>query len=255
MIDTMLLVVATEMEVDRLLYLMEEGFTRLQPAYRPPGQTAQFQSYKIDDRLVDILITGVGMTATALQLGSYLSYRRAIGEGHYQLAVNAGIAGSFSKHLIPGDMVEVLTDRFSDLGAEDADGSFLDLFKLGLMKKKQPPFGKKGVLRNPYFGFFGEFPGVHGVTVNKAHGSKRSISKFLAKEKPKPYVETMESAAFFLTCLEFGQRFSSIRAISNRVKPRNKAEWDLPVALSELTRHLRKLVYEDYDFDIEDDDF
>ena len=249
MIDTMLVVVATEMEIEPLLEYMSRNAVKRQPAYRAPGSLAKFLSYYIDDREVDILITGVGMTATALQVASLLSHRRASGEGNYQLAFNAGIAGSFSKEFPPGTMVEVVSESFEDFGAEDADGSFLSAFDIGLLEENQPPFGKKGILRNPDFGFFGEFLGVHGITVNKANGHKPSIKKVKSRFKgkdPELVVETMESAAFFLTCLAFKQVFSSIRAISNFVGTRNKSKWDIPLALEELNSSLRYNVFEEY---------
>jgi futalosine hydrolase len=58
----------------------------------------------------DVLITGVGMTATAFALGKYLS-------NTYQLVLNIGVAGSFDPSIKLGSLVQVSTDVFAELGA------------------------------------------------------------------------------------------------------------------------------------------
>ncbi|MFM9055180.1 MAG: hypothetical protein ACKOQY_00605, partial [Bacteroidota bacterium] len=45
---------------------------------------------------IDTLVTGVGCTATAFQLGRILSTHR------YRLAIHVGLAGSFDPNLPPG---------------------------------------------------------------------------------------------------------------------------------------------------------
>ncbi len=249
MIDTMLVVVATEMEVVPFLKYMSDNAVRRQPAYRAPGNLAKFFSYYIDEREVDVLITGVGMTATALQVASLLSHRRASGEGNYELAINAGLAGSFTENYPLGTPVEVVSDSFEDFGAENGSGKFLSVFDMGLLEKNQPPFDEEGILQNPNFGFFGEYVGVHGVTVNKALGRKRAIERLKKRfegREPHLVVETMESAAFFLACRAFNQDFSCVRVISNYVGVRDKRKWDLPFALEELNDIIRYNVFEDF---------
>ena len=49
---------------------------------------------KFGKHSVDVLITGIGMTATAFHLGKYLNKK-------YDLAINAGVAGSFKKNISP----------------------------------------------------------------------------------------------------------------------------------------------------------
>ena len=59
--------------------------------------------------MVDILIAGVGMTATALQMGSVL------GRG-YDLAVNIGIAGAFIRSIPLGTVVFIESGLFRQQG-------------------------------------------------------------------------------------------------------------------------------------------
>ena len=52
----------------------------------------------------------------------------------------------------------------------------------------------------------------------------------------------MESAAFFYVCLSEHVPFMALRAISNRVETRNKAAWNIPLALRSLHYAVRALL-------------
>jgi futalosine hydrolase len=47
-------------------------------------------------------------------------------------------------------------------------------------------------------------------------------------------VESMEGAAFLYCCLTAGVRCAQVRAVSNRVERRNRAAWNLPLAIQAL---------------------
>ena len=53
------------------------------------------------------LITGVGMVNTAIYLTKEFAKKK------YDLVINMGVAGSFSKELKNGEVVEVVEDNFS----------------------------------------------------------------------------------------------------------------------------------------------
>ena len=59
----------------------------------------------------DILITGVGMTATAYSLGKHL-------QADYNLVLNLGIAGCFDHSIRLGSVLNIVADEFSELGAK-----------------------------------------------------------------------------------------------------------------------------------------
>ncbi len=189
--------------------------------------------FKKNDLEVQILVTGVGMTYTGFALGNVLARRQ------YDLAVNAGIAGAFNRSLKLGDVVNVVSERFADLGVEEADGTFTDVHELGLIDPNQQPF-QNGELRNDGASEFDFLPKCKGLTVNKVHGSAASIAAILKKYRAD--VETMEGAAFFLACLLSGVAFLEIRSISNYVEPRNREDWDLPLAIKNLNEILLNLV-------------
>lgn len=163
------------------------------------------------------------MTNTALKLGRYF------GEGNKpDLAINIGLAGSFFKDVRIGQVVNVTSDLFSELGAEDGD-KFLSMDELGFGKANVTPLIP---YKNP---IVEKLAIVHGITVNTVHGEEKSIEKVF--ERHQPFVETMEGAAFFTACNEFHIPCIQIRAISNYVERRDKTKWDIPSAIKNL--HLK----------------
>ena len=174
---------------------------------------------------IEILATGVGMVSTAA------SCARALGRDRYDLALNVGICGSFDRALTPGTVVHVVSDRLSELGAEDGDG-FLTIDDLGLGQQvivnQMPP--ASDALR--------ALPAVAGITVNTVHGQDRSIAGVLARiGSVAPLggpVETMEGAAFMYACGISGVPYAQVRAVSNVVERRNRAAWQIEKAVRNL---------------------
>lgn len=171
---------------------------------------------------VQVIVTGVGSTATAFHLGYFFCQNRP------DWVINAGVAGTFDPALNIGDVVQVISERFGDLGIEEVDGQFVDLAELGLAP-------------NSEFQNLGEpLPNLltaKGLTINTVHGTANSIEK-IQKKYPEVQVESMEGAAFFYACLASGIPFVEIRSISNRVEPRNRDAWDLPLAIKNLNEVL-----------------
>lgn len=175
---------------------------------------------------VQLVITGVGVTATAFHLGWILSREKP------DWLINAGIAGAFSAQLPLGAVVQVVKERFGDLGVEEADGRFTDVEEMGLW-----PYA---VMSNPH----PPLPSLrscNGLTVHKVHGSTASIERIRSKY-PDSDVESMEGAAFFYASLAAGIPFAEIRSISNQVAPRNRDAWDLPLAINRLNSVLRQIL-------------
>ncbi|MBK8556196.1 MAG: futalosine hydrolase [Lewinellaceae bacterium] len=180
------------------------------------------------------LISGVGATATTWALARHLANDKP------DLVINAGIAGAIDRQLQLGDVVHVVTERFADLGVEEADGRFTDLFDLGLLEPATPPY-INGRLENPSAASAQFLTRVHGITVNRVHGSEQSIAA-LHKKYPEAAVESMEGAAVFYACLLSEVPFLEIRSISNYVEPRNREAWNLPFAIEQLNQTLIELL-------------
>ena len=178
----------------------------------------------IEDRFegFTVLITGVGMMNTAIRLTKELMKNK------YDLVINMGVAGSFSDEIKMGDVVEVVEDYFSEIGFENGVGfeRFSDL----LVKENYSVEGKTNLQK------------VKGITVNTVHGNEHSIAEIVSRLNPD--VESMEGAAVFKVCKEFVIPCVQIRAISNKVEKRNKANWDMPLAIQNLNATVIQIITE-----------
>lgn len=218
----LLIVSATPFEVAPLVSWLEEGFDKT--------KNLNFVKNNVE---VTILITGVGMALTGVMLGS------ALAQQTYDFVLNVGVAGAFDKKLKLGEVVNVVSEQFGDLGVEESDGRFTDAHELSLLEPHQPPF-LDGKLLNVKGAEFDFLPKVKGLTVNKVHGFQPSIDAI--RSKFDAGVESMEGAAFFLACLLAGVPFLEIRAISNYVEPRNRENWELALAIEHLNETLIHLI-------------
>jgi futalosine hydrolase len=177
---------------------------------------------------LDYLVSGVGLTATAYALTKKLQ------EHDYDFVFNFGIAGSFDEALQIGEVVEVTEEHFADFGAESPEG-FLSAFEIGLWQKDQTPF-KEAAIKCAYPKMLEgklEFQKVKGVSVNQVHGETTSIQELKARYGKG--VESMEGAACFYVCALEKIPCLQLRAISNKVEPRNRANWEIEKALRNLS--------------------
>lgn len=182
------------------------------------------KTYQYQGMEIDILISGIGTTFTTFHLTNTLLSEK------YSLVLNIGIAGSFTRDLKIGQVVNVASEEFADLGIEDRD-DFLTLFDAGFLPPDEFPFNN-AILQNPMAKNASHLPVVRGITSNKSSGSKEAIDRLMAKYNAQ--VESMEGAAVFYVCRWMGVPFLEIRAISNYIEPRDPSKWDIPLALEKL---------------------
>jgi futalosine hydrolase len=176
---------------------------------------------------VDVLLTGVGMVATAAWCARTMAERR------YDLALNVGVCGSFDRALELGEVVHVVSDRIVELGAEDGD-RFLSLEELGLTDGDESPFARAELVNQapPRSAALQGLRSVTGITVNTVHGNDRSITAIAGRFHPQ--VESMEGAAFMYACLIHDVAFAQVRAVSNFVEKRNRGAWRMSDAVERL---------------------
>ena len=165
----------------------------------------------------DLLITGVGMTATAFALGQHLSP-----SSDYKLVVNLGIAGCYDRNIPLGSLVNVVSDEFSELGAENKD-EFLTIDAMGFGKSRYTAKNIPASLN---------LPEVNGITINKVHGNRASIAAI--SQRLNPITESMEGAAVFYSCEQLDIPCIQIRSISNYVEERNRDAWKIGLAVKNL---------------------
>jgi len=179
-------------------------------------------------RDIDVLVTGVGMVATAARCS------RRLAQGSYDFALNLGLCGSFDASLTPGVVVHIVSDRLSELGAEDGD-AFVAIEAL--------PLPSDHVVDNPSPPAnvaLGWLPKASAVTVNTVHGNAAAIAALVARCRPQ--VESMEGAAFMYACRLAGVPYAQVRAVSNVVERRNRAAWKVSEAIDALAAAARAIL-------------
>lgn len=216
-----LLVVATEEEVGSLK--SEVGSKNQESRIKSQEFESEVQDSGLKTFDYEVLVTGVGMVATAFALGRHLSANT------YNLVVNLGIAGSFDRSIALGDVVEITDDTFAELGAEDGL-SFLPIAEMGFGEATFYPSKKLADLYNLFNTF--NLKQATAITVNTVHGNEASIKK--VAERLSPQIESMEGAAFFYACKQFNVPCLQIRAVSNYVEKRNRDAWNIGLAIKNL---------------------
>ena len=182
---------------------------------------------------VEVMITGIGMFSTAYHLGKYFAKNKP------DLAIQAGIAGSFQHSWPIGETVVIEQEVLGDLGVEDND-QYKDLFDIGLWNTDMPPFTHNYLPNTSALGQ--HLLRAKGVTVNMVSGSAATIARL--EEKYQPDIESMEGAAFHYCCLMDNIPFLQLRTISNYVEVRDKSKWNIPLAVTNLNNTLRALLQE-----------
>ncbi len=214
-----LIVAATKFEIEPLINQMEN--TR--------HLNENFISCIYKKQEIDFLITGIGMVATAYYCAKTIN-------DSYNLILNVGICGSFNSNLEIGSVVNIVQDHFSELGAED-DAGFLSLEDMELN-------GTTKITNNHQTANvkLNEIPKVFGITVNTVHGNDKSIESVFNKFHPN--TESMEGAAFMYACEKESIAYAQIRAVSNQVEKRNKANWNIPLAIENLNKKVLEILNE-----------
>lgn len=216
-----LIVSATSLEIEPLL----KNFELIEK------KESNLTAYKYRDFDIDVLISGIGMVATAYYMGKILqSY-------NYDVAINAGIAGCFNKEISLGEVFNISTDSFSELGADNGE-YFLSLIDLKLIEEDSFPFNNLDIINESVFNsnIINNLLQVKGITVNTIHGNDENILKI--RNRFNPVTESMEGAAFMYACKLQNLKHIQIRAISNYIEKRNKDSWNIPLAIKNLNNIL-----------------
>lgn len=180
----------------------------------------------------DHLITGVGCPSAIYHITQRLH------QIDYDLVIQAGIAGSFTNSLKPGDVVAVTKDNFADVGVLEKN-QFYTIFEKGFAGEDEFPFSK-GWLNNDNPLLDQVFiQKVTAITVNTVTDDESRINQLLSKYAPQ--IETMEGAALHYVCLQNNIPFLQLRGISNYVGERDKSKWKLNESVEQLNEDLVKI--------------
>lgn len=183
---------------------------------------------------IDILITGIGLTASTYHLSKQISLKK------YDLVIQAGVAGSFDMKIPLGEVVAVKQDTIADQSVIELE-KLKTLFDLKLVPQDQHPY-KKGWLINPNTDILKKtkLKVVKGISVNQISTSKQMI-KFYRNEFD-PVTESMEGAALHYVCLMENIPFLQIRSISNYIGERNKKKWNMMDSIINLNQTLIRII-------------
>lgn len=178
--------------------------------------------------------SGIGMLAASFALT-----KLAI-EDKPDLIIQVGIAGSFDQNLPLGSVVTIQEETIGDLGVEE-EGKWKDLFDLKLEKSSYHPFEKRK-LPNQWLCKYNllDLKEVNGITVNEISTNAERIQQLIKKYNPA--IESMEGAALHYVARESNIPFIQIRAVSNYIGERNKANWKMKLAIDHLNQTLLQYI-------------
>jgi futalosine hydrolase len=182
---------------------------------------------------IDMLVTGIGLTATTWSLTKQVSLKRP------DMVVQAGVGGCFDRAIPLGAVLAVKQEAIADQSVIELD-KLKTLFDLKLVPQNQHPF-TKGWLVNK-----GEalkkigLKKVTGISVNEITTTKQRVKFY--KETFNPVVESMEGAALHYVCLLEKIPFIQLRSVSNYIAERNKKNWNMKESIINLNDELAKLL-------------
>jgi len=182
----------------------------------------------------DILISGIGLTASTYHLAKQLALKK------YDLVIQAGVAGCFDLRIPLGAVVAVRQDAIADQSVVELE-RLKTLFDLNLVPQDQYPY-KKGWLINTNKEVLKKtkLKTVKGISVNQISTSKQMIKFY--RDVFDPVTESMEGAALHYVCLMENVPFVQIRSISNYIGERNKKKWDMMDSIMNLNDSLMRII-------------
>lgn len=185
------------------------------------------------------MLTGIGTTSTSYRLTKILNSV----DTPFDLAINIGIAGSFTNNFPIGSVARIEKEFFGDLGFETFTG-FQTLFDYKILDADTHPF-RSGALNAPKLSekveeAMHEYRDACAVTVQTVSGLPEKTEQLIKGFMPA--IESMEGAAFFYVCILEEIPFIELRSVSNEVGERDRTKWDIPLALSSLKNANTKLL-------------
>jgi len=183
---------------------------------------------------IDILITGIGLTASTYHLSKQLSFKK------YDLVIQPGVAGCFDGNIDLGQVVAIKQDTIADQSVVELE-KLKTLFDLKLVPQDQYPY-KKGWLINPHKEILKKIKLeiVKGISVNQISTSKQMIKFY--RDVFDPVTESMEGAALHYVCLMENIPFLQIRSVSNYIGERNKKKWNMNDSITNLNDALTRII-------------
>jgi futalosine hydrolase len=212
---SVLVVAATTAEIEPLLAYL-----------RKPRNTAALPA-------IDILITGVGLTATTWALTRQVMIKKP------GLILQAGIAGSLDTNFRPGQVLAVKQEAIADQGVMES-GRLKTVFDLGLAVPSRLPYSKGWLVNKSAILEKSGFEKVKAISVNEITTDPVKLANYRLKFGAA--IESMEGAALHYVALMEKIPFLQLRAVSNYAGERDKSKWKTKVAITQLNKALKTLL-------------
>lgn len=182
---------------------------------------------------IDVLITGIGLTATTYSLSKYIQVKRP------DLTIQAGVAGCFDVSLPLGTVFAVKQEAIADQSVIELN-QLKTLFDLNLVPQDQYPYSKGWLVNKNDILKKTKLKKVNGISVNEITTSKKKVAFY--KDHFNPIVESMEGAALHYVCLLEKIPFIQLRSTSNYIAERNKKNWNMKESIINLNKELTRLL-------------
>jgi futalosine hydrolase len=182
---------------------------------------------------VDVLITGVGLTAA-----TYAITKQVISKRPYSI-IQAGIGGCLNRELPLTKVVLVENESIADLGVQER-GKFKSVFDLGLLDNDEFPWTNGRLSNNLQSLREAGLPVVDGITVNEITTNPDRIEHY--RKQTGASVESMEGAALHYVALKERIAFLQVRSLSNFAGERDKTQWVMDMAIASLNAELKKII-------------
>ena len=183
---------------------------------------------------MDVLITGIGLTAATYSLTRQLHIKRP------DLIVQAGVGGCFDTNYPLGAVVAIKQEAIADQSVIELD-KLKTMFDLKLVPQNQYPFSKGWLVNKNEVLKKVKLKKVIGVSTNEITTSKQKVKFY--KDTFNPVVESMEGAALHYVCLMEQIPFLQLRSISNYIGERNKKNWNMKESIINLNKELISLLH------------
>lgn len=170
---------------------------------------------------VEVLITGVGPVDAAARVS------KALTQAHYEVVINAGIAGAMPGVAKVGDAVVIGEEM---LALEQESGEPISLPQGNVLANRVPSDAALTEMVTSL-----GFPLVRGITVTHVTSSDATAMQLHSRGAE---VETMEGFAVLRAAQLAGVPAIELRGISNIVGDRRNSGWDFEAGMGGLRRIL-----------------
>jgi futalosine hydrolase len=183
---------------------------------------------------IDVLITGIGLTATTFSLTKQLHIKRP------DMVIQAGVGGCFDTSVPLGTVLCIKQETIADQSVIELN-KLKTLFDLSLVPQNQYPFSKGWLVNKNELLKKVKLKKVKGISVNEITTSKQKVKFY--NDTFQPVVESMEGAALHYVCLMEKVPFVQLRSVSNYIAERNKKNWNMKASIIHLNNELLKLLH------------